>query len=299
MKRIHALVASTAIAVTGFGLATAAKAAADNGSAQVTEVIVTAQKREQKVQDVPLAITAFNSQTIKNASVLNLTDLDGKIPNVTLEAVATFPNASSFSIRGLGFGDVESTFEPTVGVELNGVYLARNVGATQDLFDVNSIEVLRGPQGTLDGANTIGGVVAITTKKPTGRFGGEMEVTAGDRGRVEVRAALEAPLIKDVLSARISVLDLNYDGFLHNIYNDKPMGSVHDLSEMAAEHGLELKVTVLENAREAQNAPSYYGVFSLVWNGRLLADHYVSKGRFKNLLQKEILKQGGEGGRSP
>jgi hypothetical protein len=67
-----------------------------------------------------------------------------------------------------------------------------------------------------------------------------------------------------------------------------------DLSEMAAEHGLELKVTVLKNAREAQNAPSYYGVFSLVWNGRLLADHYVSKGRFKNLLQKEILKQGVE-----
>lgn len=66
--------------------------------------------------------------------------------------------------------------------------------------------------------------------------------------------------------------------------------SVHDLSEMAADHGLQLKVTVLNNAREAQNAPSYYGVFNLVWNGRLLSDHYVSKGRFKNLLEKEILK---------
>ena len=65
--------------------------------------------------------------------------------------------------------------------------------------------------------------------------------------------------------------------------------SVNDLSEMAAEHGLELKVTVLNNAREAQNAPSYYGVFNLVWNGRLLSDHYVSKGRFRNLLRKEIL----------
>jgi hypothetical protein len=87
-----------------------------------------------------------------------------------------------------------------------------------------------------------------------------------------------------------------YQG-LHVVYSAQcPMlpKSVHDLSEMVAEHGLELKVTVLKNAREAQNAPSYYGVFSLIWNGRLLADHYVSKGRFKNLLQKEILKQGVE-----
>jgi hypothetical protein len=67
--------------------------------------------------------------------------------------------------------------------------------------------------------------------------------------------------------------------------------SVNDLSEMAAEHGLELKVTELKSARQAQGAPSFYGVFSLIWNGRLLADHYVSKGRFKNILRKEILKK--------
>jgi len=81
---------------------------------------------------------------------------------------------------------------------------------------------------------------------------------------------------------------------LHIVYSAQcPMlpKSVNDLSEMAAEHGLDLKVTVLNSAREAQNAPSYYGVFNLVWNGRLLADHYVSKGRFKNILRKEILKE--------
>lgn len=80
---------------------------------------------------------------------------------------------------------------------------------------------------------------------------------------------------------------------LHIVYADQcPMlpKSVNDLSEMAAEHGLKLKVTRLKNARDAQNAPSYYGVFSLIWNGRLLSDHYVSKGRFKNILRKEILK---------
>jgi hypothetical protein len=84
-----------------------------------------------------------------------------------------------------------------------------------------------------------------------------------------------------------------YRGF-HIVYSAQcPMlpKSVNDLSEMAAEHALDLKVTVLNSAREAQNAPSYYGVFNLVWNGRLLADRYVSKGRFKNILRKEILKE--------
>jgi hypothetical protein len=83
---------------------------------------------------------------------------------------------------------------------------------------------------------------------------------------------------------------------LHIVYSAQcPMlpKSVHDLSEMAAEHGLKVKVTMLKSVREAQNAPSYYGVFNLVWNGRLLSDHYVSKGRFKNILRTDILKEGG------
>jgi iron complex outermembrane recepter protein len=235
MSRKQRILTSTMLALGGLGLAGIAHAAADqasgDGSAQVTEVIVTAEKREEKVQDVPLAITAFNAETLKNASVTSLTDLDGKIPNVTLEQVATFPGASSFSVRGLGFGDVESTFEPTVGVEVNGVYLARNVGAAQDLFDIASIEVRRGPQGTLDGGNTIGGTVAISTKKPTGDFDGEIELTGGDRGRLEVRAAIDAPIVKDVLSVRLSVLDLNYDGYLHNVANNTTMGGINSLSE--------------------------------------------------------------------
>ena len=119
MNRVQRLLAATSLLVGGAVYAGAVHAADSTSpsASQVTEVIVTARKREERVQDVPAAITAFNAQTIKAASVFNLTDLDGKIPNVTLEAVATFPNASSFSIRGLGFGDVESTFEPTVGVD--------------------------------------------------------------------------------------------------------------------------------------------------------------------------------------
>jgi len=227
------ILASTILALGGLGLtgvAHAAGAAGDSAS-QVTEVIVTAEKREEKVQEVPLAITAYNAETLKNASVTSLTDLDGKIPNVTLEQVATFPGASSFSVRGLGFGDVESTFEPTVGVEVNGVYLARNVGAAEDLFDIASIEVRRGPQGTLDGGNTIGGTVSINTKKPTGALDGEIEMTGGDNGRLEVRAALDAPIVPDVLAVRLSVLDLNYGGYFHNVANGETLGGINSFSQ--------------------------------------------------------------------
>ncbi|HZZ89647.1 MAG TPA: TonB-dependent receptor [Caulobacteraceae bacterium] len=235
MRLRQQFLTTTVLALGGLAFAGAAladtPAAASDGSAQLSEVIVTAQKREERVQDVPLAITAFNALTLRNASVTKLTDLDGKIPNVTLEEVQTFPNASAFAVRGLGFGDVESTFEPTVGVEVNGVYLARNVGATLDLFDISSIEVRRGPQGTLDGGNTIGGVVAINTKKPTGALDGEVELTGGDHGRLEVRAAIDAPIVKDVLAVRLSVLDLNYDGYLHNLADGKTLGGINSLSE--------------------------------------------------------------------
>jgi iron complex outermembrane receptor protein len=235
MHHLRALVATTALLTGTIGMGAHAQAAdtpeANNSNQQVSEVIVTAQKRAERVQDVPLSVTGFGAQALKQATVTNLTDLDGRIPNVTLESVATFPNASSFSIRGLGFGDVESTFEPTVGVEVNGVYLARNVGATQDLFDIDTIEVRRGPQGTLDGGNTIGGVVALTTKKPGHDYAADVEVTGGDHGRFELRGAADFPFVPDVLAARISIMDLNYDGYLRNIVNGAHMGGISSFSQ--------------------------------------------------------------------
>ena len=120
-------------------------------------------------------------------------------------------------------------------------------------------------------------------------------VGAADRFQLVTRHLRDGP---EPRFRNISGNTTKYRG-LHVVYCAQcPMlpKSVNDLSEMAAEHGLELKVTVLKSAREAQNAPSYYGVFNLMWNGRLLADHYVSKARFKNLLRQEVLKEGKRGG---
>ncbi len=205
----------SAIALLGLGAATAqdvVPAAEEDGE---EEIVVTAQKREQRLQDVPLSVTAFSAQTLENQGTQSLTDLNAKSPNVVLAPVGAYPYASAFYMRGLGFADVESSFEPAVGVEMNGIYLARNSGALQDFFDIGSVEILRGPQGTLYGRNTIGGVVAVRTKRPDGQFNGEVQGTIGDHGRREFRGAVNFP-ISDVLSGRVSLLYKDYDGYTYN-----------------------------------------------------------------------------------
>lgn len=190
---------------------------------QVSDIVVTAQRRAQNLQEVAASVSAFDASSLESQSVQDLTNLNAKVPNVVLAPVGAFPYASAFYIRGLGFADVESTSEPSVGVEMNGVYLARNSGALQDFFDVESVEILRGPQGTLYGRNTIGGVVSVRTKRPGDELGAEMRVTFGDHGRREGRLAIEAPL-GDVFAIRLSGMYKNYDGYNYNATLDKKLG---------------------------------------------------------------------------
>jgi iron complex outermembrane receptor protein len=179
------------------------------------EVVVTSQKREQKLQDVPLSVTAFTAKTLADQSVQSLTNLSSKAPNVVLAPVGFSAFASAFYIRGLGFADVESSFEPSVGTEINGVYLTRNSGALMDFYDIQSVEILRGPQGTLYGRNTIGGLISLRTKRPDGTTSGGIQGTIGDHGRAEVRAAVNFAL-SDTLAARVSVLYKDYEGYNFN-----------------------------------------------------------------------------------
>lgn len=206
-----------AIAFPAFAVAQTNPAPASNAqSFSIEEVVVTAQRREQRLQDVPLAVSAFTAESLQSGKVESLVNLDGRIPNVVLAPVGAFQFASAFSIRGLGFADVESSFEPTVGVEIDGVYLTRNSGAITDFFDVENVTVLRGPQGTLYGRNTIGGVVSVRTSRPDGEFGVRGQATLGSYDRRELRGAIEGSLIKDVLAAKISGLGKHYDGFQRN-----------------------------------------------------------------------------------
>ena len=136
---------------------------------QLEEIVVTAQKRSENVQKVPIAITAFTGETIQSKGLNNLHALSNLTPNVNLDGGAPFSGDSSVlsaSIRGIGQDDFAFNLDPGVGVYLDGVYLARTIGANQNLLDVDRIEILKGPQGTLFGRNTIGGAINIVTHTP-------------------------------------------------------------------------------------------------------------------------------------
>jgi iron complex outermembrane receptor protein len=225
-RSIEACTAWLVALTLGVGVSSGARAQqADAASSNaLEEIVVTAQRRAERLQDVPIAVSAFNAATLQNLKVSTVSDLDGKMPNVSLSPVGAFPFSAAFAIRGLGFIDVESTFEPAVGVEVNGIYIARNVGAVTDLYDVDSLSVLRGPQGTLYGRNTIGGVVSLRTKRPGDEFHADAQETLGSFGRREFRAAVEGALMPGVLDARVSTLVKSYDGYYHNLTNGETIG---------------------------------------------------------------------------
>ena len=231
MKFSRWLYCGAALAAIGASPVMAQETAGSEGpAAAVEDIVVTAQRREQRLQDVPLAVSAFSMESLEDGKVESLLNLDGKVPNVVLAPVGAYPFASAFYIRGLGYADVESSFEPSVGVELDGVYLSRNVGAVQDFFDIGSVTILRGPQGTLYGRNTIGGVVSVQSRRPSFDFGARAQATFGSNGRQELRAGVEGALIEDQLAGKFSFLTKTYDGYIKN-YDGRDMGA-QDVTSM-------------------------------------------------------------------
>ena len=147
---------STALISTS---AQAQEPAARGTSTMLEEVVVTARKREEAAQNVPLSISAFNSDQLDTLKVRDLTNLAVGMPNVSLEDIGTSRGTANFSIRGLGINSSIPSIDPAVGVFVNGVYMGVNNGIIFDVFDLESVEVLRGPQGTLFGRNVTGGAV--------------------------------------------------------------------------------------------------------------------------------------------
>lgn len=160
----------------------------------IEEVIVTARKRQESLQDVPVAVTALTPNQLERGSIQRTTDIDKMVPNVELHQTYIGSESLSASIRGIGYDDIEKSLEPTVGVAVDGVFMASNSGAVFDMFDVESVEVLRGPQGTLFGRNTIGGVINVTRTKPTGEWGVKLQATFGDQDMTDVKGVLNMPL---------------------------------------------------------------------------------------------------------
>lgn len=199
--------------------------------AALEEVIVTAQKRAQSLQDVPIAISAFTQQDLAERGVSEVSQLQNFTPNVHLDFTSPFGGSSmvlTAYIRGIGQDDFAFNLEPGVGVYLDGVYLARTIGANTDMLDVERIEVLKGPQGTLFGQNTIGGAISIVTRRPGNDFAIKSELTGGSFDRMDFRAAVDIPIISDKLLTTISVSTKNRDGYQKVIPYASPVAFVTD-----------------------------------------------------------------------
>jgi iron complex outermembrane receptor protein len=190
----------------------AAAAADDNQNA---DVVVTAQFREQRLQDAPLAITAVTGATLEARGQTSIADIGAQAPNVTLrQAPATYGPAVVAYIRGVGQRDTSFALEPGVGLYIDDVYLPTMHGSLLDLIDLDRVEILRGPQGTLAGQNSIGGAIKLYSKKPDGNGGGYVQATYGSYNRVELRGAANFTIAEDHLFARISGTAVHKDGYV-------------------------------------------------------------------------------------
>ena len=179
-------------------------------SAGLEEIVVTAQRREQSLQEVPISVTAFTARDIENRAATNLTELAATTPNVSFNSSVTGQN---IRIRGVGAGDTTLIFDPGVGVYVDGLYLPRMSGLNLDLVGIERVEVLRGPQGTLFGRNTIGGAINITTSRPSEEFAGKAEITTGSYNRLDALLSVEGPIVDGVLAGRLSGVMRSRDGY--------------------------------------------------------------------------------------
>ncbi|MFT5705146.1 MAG: iron complex outermembrane receptor protein [Shewanella sp.] len=200
------------------------------GKIQDIEVItVQARKHTEPLQEVPVAVSVLTGKEIERTFSQKVESIDKFIPNVELGKMQFGGGALTAGIRGISYAEVERTFEPAVGMSVDGVFFGTGVGAMVDLLDIESVEVLRGPQGTLFGRNTMGGVINLRRAKPTGEFGVKGELTFGSYGRNDYKLIVNTPTIGESLAAKFYVYDLNGDLFSKNIYTgerDKGMDQV-------------------------------------------------------------------------
>ena len=192
------------------------------------EIVVTARRQAENLQDVPVAVTALSGEALASRNVDTLDQVAAFTPNIRFDGAAQLSggnyNATVF-IRGVGSNDFAIFSDPGVGFYVDDVYYARSIGGVMDAVDIESVQVLRGPQGTLFGKNTIGGAVLVTTTAPKiGEFSGRVEATTGSFSRIDVKGAINVPL-GDTAALRVSAATLNRDGYVKRLWDDSDMGN--------------------------------------------------------------------------
>lgn len=223
----RAVLASTALSMIAF---TPAAFAQDEGASSADDsaseqIVVTARRTEERLETVPVSVSAFSARALDRIQANDTTGLQGAVPNLNIVQGRGSSNATNIYIRGIGQPDALQTFDPAVGVYVDDVYYSRIRGTQLDLLDLERVEVLRGPQGTLYGKNTIGGALKVVTRKPGQTFQGGLSAAYGSYDQFEVKASASGP-VSDTLAAGFAVMRSKRDGYvkdpvLDRGYNDK------------------------------------------------------------------------------
>jgi iron complex outermembrane receptor protein len=197
----------------------------DEPQAGVGDIIVTARRREESLQTVPVAVAAFSAGDLRDRSIGSIADLSASAPNLFVSSGPSGGGATAaFFIRGIGQTDFIATVDPGVAVYLDGVYLSRATGNVLDLVTPERVEVLRGPQGTLFGRNTIGGAISVTSRRPADTFGLELDVTYGSYDRFEIKGRVDMPLAEG-LGSSLTVSRQRRDGYGRSLANGEEFGN--------------------------------------------------------------------------
>ena len=195
-------------------------------TSSIEEIVVTAQKREENLQDVPSSVSAMDAATLEKTFARDLLDVAGVSPNLIIDPILGNGTAA-ISIRGVQMNDVEKSFDPAVAVYQDGIYLATATGALLNTWDAERIEVLRGPQGTMFGRNTIGGLVHVIRSKPTGELGGKINITAAEDSQTDIKAVLNLPaLLNGTLATKLTAMRLDGGEYFYNPTRQTDEGGV-------------------------------------------------------------------------
>ena len=212
---------------------TAQQQADDDVDAANEDIVVTARRTEENVQRVPSAISAFSEKSLDRIQATDTTGLQGAVPNLNIVQGRGSSNATNIFIRGIGQPDALQTFDPAVGVYVDDVYLSRIRGNQLDMLDVERVEVLRGPQGTLYGKNTIGGALKFVSRRPDQQFRANGAIYLGSYGQLELRGAASGP-VSDTIAAGFAVMRAKRDGYVEDSADDREYNDRDSIGGRAA-----------------------------------------------------------------
>lgn len=210
-KNALALACSAAMASTLVTLPSFAQ----NGAVGLEEVLVTARKRSESIQDVAVSVAAIGAE-LKQANLRRLEDIQTYSPNLYINRAPGIASGANITIRGVGTLDTDKSLDPAIGVMMDGMFLGTASGVLMQNFDVKRIEILRGPQGTLFGKNTTGGLINIIRGDVTKEWGGDFSITLDEHGREDVKGVLNVPIIEEELGVKLFAAQIKSDGFVRN-----------------------------------------------------------------------------------